>query len=123
MSQQLQQPIVLDTSVLLNFLRINRLNLIAWHSYNYIVTDHVASEITDHYPKQQERFAEAKANETLRQISVTNPTELAIFASLEHSGKLGAGSVPQLPMPQIKAISLRLMTVVQFVAPSKNTKA
>lgn len=83
--------IVSDTSVLVNFLRIDRMDLIAGHSHDFVVTDHVAGEITGHYPDQRARLAAALAVGTLRQVSVTDPAELALFGSLGASGRLGAG--------------------------------
>ena len=53
--------IVTDTSVLINFLRIDRTDLLAGHSHAFLATDHVAAEITDRYPDQQQRFAAALA--------------------------------------------------------------
>ena len=35
----------MDTSVLINFLCIDRMDLIARHSHQFIVTDHVAAEV------------------------------------------------------------------------------
>ena len=37
--------IALDTSVLINFLCIDRMDLIARYSHQFIVTDHVAAEV------------------------------------------------------------------------------
>ena len=42
--------VVTDASVLVNFLRIDRMDLIAGHSHAFIVTDHVADEVSDRYP-------------------------------------------------------------------------
>lgn len=47
--------VVADTSVLVNFLRIDRMDLIGAHPASFIVTDHVAIEIADTYPDQQAR--------------------------------------------------------------------
>ena len=38
---------VTDASLLVNFLRIDRMDLIAGHSHAFIVTDHVAGEVSD----------------------------------------------------------------------------
>ncbi len=51
--------IVTDTSVLINFLRIDRTDLTASHSHDFLATDHATAEISDRYPDQQQRFAEA----------------------------------------------------------------
>ena len=53
--------VVTDTSVLVNFLCIDRMDLIARHSYRFMITSHVVEEITDHYPEQQARLNAALA--------------------------------------------------------------
>ena len=83
--------VVTDASVLVNFLRIDRMDLIAGHSHEFIVTDHVADEISDRYPEQQQRFASAVKAGALSQQSVTNPSEVSLFGRLSASGRLGAG--------------------------------
>ena len=57
--QNLIRPaiIVTHTSVLINFLRIDRIDLIADHSHAFLATDHVANEVSNRYPDQQRRFA------------------------------------------------------------------
>lgn len=82
---------VTDASVLVNFLRIDRMDLIAGHSHKFIVTDHVADEISDRYPDQQQRFASAVRAGALSQQSVTNPSEVALFGKLSASARLGTG--------------------------------
>jgi len=48
-----QGQAVLETSVLVNFLKIDRVDLLARHpSYEFIITEHVRAEITQHYPDQ-----------------------------------------------------------------------
>ncbi len=46
--------IIADTNVLINFLRIDRLDLIARHFYQFVITDHVREEITEHHPVQRQ---------------------------------------------------------------------
>ena len=81
----------MDASVLINFLRIDRMDLIARHSHDFIVTDHVAAEISDRYPEQRKRFAEAIDATAISQTSVVSPEEMSLFESLSASGRLGAG--------------------------------
>ena len=83
--------VVTDASVLVNFLRIDRIDLIGKHSHAFIVTDHVAHEVSDRYPDQQQRFASAVEAGALSQQSVTSPAEIALFGKLSASGRLGAG--------------------------------
>lgn len=83
--------VVTDASVLVNFLRIDRMDLIAGHSHSFMVTDHVADEVSDQYPDQQQRFASAVAAGALSQESVTSHAEIVLFGTLSASGRLGAG--------------------------------
>ena len=83
--------IVMDASVLMNFLRTDRLDLLARHSQGFVVTDHVAAEVADRYPHQRRRYASAIDTGALQQESVTSSAELSLFGSLSASGRLGAG--------------------------------
>ena len=83
--------VVTDTSVLVNFLCIDRMDLIAAHAYDFVMTDHVATEITDHYPEQQERLAAALQAGVIRQESVSGEQALSVFKELSESRRLGAG--------------------------------
>ena len=81
--------IVADTSVLINFLRIDRMDLIGAHPHSFLATDHVATEIID--PIQQRRYATALAAGSLVEQRVNDPVEVAIFLCLAQRGRLGAG--------------------------------
>ena len=83
--------VVMDASVLVNFLRINRLDLIAGLPLRFTLTDHVSDEVSDRYPDQRERLASAFDAGVLSQIDVTSPEELSLFGSLSATGRLGAG--------------------------------
>ena len=112
-----EQPpaiIVTDTSVLINFLRIDRTDLIARHSHDFIATDHVAAEITDRYPDQQERFAAAVSAGAISETRVTAPEEIRLFGSMFAAGRLGAGECSAIALAihrcYILAIDDRLAT-------------
>lgn len=81
--------VVADTSVLVNFLRIDRMDLIGGHPDSFIATDHVAAEITD--PDQQSRYAAALSVGHLVEQRVDDPVEVEIFLRLSRGGRLGAG--------------------------------
>ena len=83
--------IVADASVLINFLRIDRMDLIASHSHRFLVTDHVEAEVTDFYPDQRTRLDDALQAGVLEQVSVDDRREVALFGALAGSGRLGAG--------------------------------
>ena len=83
--------VVADTSVLINFLRIDRMDLIAAHPASFIATDHVAAEITDTYPEQQARYFAALNAAHIIEQCIDDPAELEIFMRLSVKGRLGAG--------------------------------
>lgn len=90
--------VVSDASVLINFLRIDRMDFIANHSHDFVVTDHVAEEISSRYPDQHQRFALAIKAGAISQVSVSNPGEMTIFESLMQSRRLGAGECSAIAM-------------------------
>lgn len=106
--------IVTDTSVLINFLRIDRTDLIAGHSHDFLATDHVAAEISDRYPEQQQRFAAALDAGIIVETRVTGPEELHLFGTLFATGRLGAGECSAIVLAvhcgYILAIDDRLAT-------------
>ena len=81
--------IVADTSVLINFLRIDRMDLIGAHPDSFLATDHVAAEIID--PRQHSRYATALAAGFLVEQAVDDLVEVEIFLRLAQRGRLGAG--------------------------------
>lgn len=83
--------VVLDTSVLVNFLRIDRMDLVARHSHGFTVTDHVVAEITTAYPEQRARLAAARASGVVQEARITDPAEVALFGGLAASSGLGRG--------------------------------
>lgn len=86
------QDIVIDTSTLLNFLRIDRLDILASLSiYRFIVTDHVRFEVTSHYPLQLSNLERAFRAGHLVETSLADPLELDAFAALQAHGVLGDG--------------------------------
>ena len=106
--------IVTDASVLINFLRIDRTDLLAGHSHAFLATDHVAAEITDRYPDQQQRFAAALAADAISETRVTMPEEIRLFGSMFAAGRLGAGECSAIALAihrrYILAIDDRLAT-------------
>jgi Predicted nucleic acid-binding protein, contains PIN domain len=83
--------IVIDASVLINFLRIDRMDLLGSYSRNFLITDHVGEEIADHYPEQQARLRAALDRGWVEQQAITKPEELRLFGALMSEAKLGAG--------------------------------
>jgi predicted nucleic acid-binding protein len=83
--------VVTDTSVLINFLRIDRMDLIARHSHRFVITGHVREEVTDNFPEQQVRLNAALADGTLEEVVVDGEIALDLFKTLTETHRLGTG--------------------------------
>ncbi len=98
---------VLDTSVLLNFLKVDRLDLLTQHpNYRFLVTDHVRAEITQHYPDQLTRLEAALIAGKLDEIQVTDPKELQVFGQLHGAKRLGAGECSAIAVAANRGLPL-----------------
>ncbi len=83
--------VIADTSVLINFLAIGRMDLIKRHSCRFLIIDHVRQEITEHYQEQFTRLKEALEQCIIEEISVTDPEEVETFAKLTKLESFGNG--------------------------------
>lgn len=83
--------LVTDTSVLVNFLRIDRMALLRDLPCQFLVTDHAASEVKDFYPEQVERYNAALATDCIEACAVTDDVALQIFGRLTGTSRLGIG--------------------------------
>lgn len=64
-----KQDVVLDTSVLINFAKVERLDLLAAHPlYSFVVTDHVRGEVSEHYEEQFEAVDSAIQQGILKEL-------------------------------------------------------
>jgi predicted nucleic acid-binding protein len=73
--------VVTDTCILINFMQVERLDLLCQHKdYRIVITEHVRSEIADQ--QQAVDLASAVSAGEIEETSVTDPTELALFATL-----------------------------------------
>lgn len=100
--------VVSDTSVLVNFLRIDRMDLIGRHPFRFVVTDHVAAEITDHYAEQKARFQAAVAAGVLEQHSITGAAALDLFSQLSETRRLGAGESAAIAYAAVNGFALAI---------------
>ena len=89
MRQQSPTPIVLDASVLLNFVKIGRIELLGQLDTSVVLLDQVLDEVRR--PKQREAVEDAVKAGILDLQSVRDPVEVALFANLRTDGRLGAG--------------------------------
>ena len=83
--------LITDTSVLMNFININRLDLLDIFQGTFFITDHVISEITIDFPEQQKVLTNGIQAEILKVVSVDRPNELDLYNELIKSGRLGSG--------------------------------
>jgi len=88
-----QLHVIVDASVLINFLRIDRMDLIGAHPGSFIVTDKVADEIS--YPDQKSRYKAALSSGYLVQQKIDDPLEVEQFLrlNLKYGQHLGAGEL------------------------------
>ena len=86
--------VVADTSVLLNFLKIRRMDLIAKHPRRFLATDHVEAEISNE--EQRAAFVAAVAAGQLDTCTVNDPREVELFLRLRPGVRLGAGECSAL---------------------------
>ncbi len=53
MAMKDREDAISDTSVLINFLAVGRLDLFVKHpKYRFVITGHVRREVTTHYPEE-----------------------------------------------------------------------
>ena len=83
--------VITDASVLINFLVLDRTELLAHlPGHRFVVTDHVRAEVSAHYPDQLQRLEQALSSGVLAEIAVTDLAEVQLFAQLSAAG-LGIG--------------------------------
>jgi len=100
--------VVADTSVLINFLVIDRMDLIAGYARHVLVTDHVGAEITSTYPDQQQRYEDALAAGTVERLRVDGEAELALFGRLATPGRLGPGECSAIAVAVLRRHALAI---------------
>jgi predicted nucleic acid-binding protein len=83
--------VVADTSVLINFLRIQRMDLIGRHACRFLATNHVEQEISEHYGEQHAAYAAALATGQIHTCAVIDPDEVQLYLKLSQGRRLGSG--------------------------------
>jgi predicted nucleic acid-binding protein len=89
-------PIALDTSIMLNFIKVERLTLLGRLGQSLVIPDHVRSEVRR--PVQIEMADCAIADGIFTVEAVTDPAEMSLFVALRAEGRLGAGECAVLAM-------------------------
>lgn len=77
-----EPTIIADASALINFLRIDRVEILGALQPNVLVTTHVRAEITQTFPEQVERLDRALEAGLVQEIAADRPEELALFGRL-----------------------------------------
>lgn len=100
--------VITDTSVLINFLVLDKVGLLPrLPNKKFVVTDHVRAEVTEHYQEQLQRLELALSTGTLDEISVTALAEVELFAQLTATG-LGIGECSAIAVAIHRAFSLAI---------------
>ena len=89
MRQKVPMPIIIDVSVLLNFVKIERIELLGQLGTSVVLLDQVLDEVRR--PEQREVVEGVVKVGILDLQSVRDPVEVALFANLRADGRLGAG--------------------------------
>jgi len=99
--------VVLDTSVLLNFLRVGRLDLlIGLPRQVFLVTDHVRGEVTE--PAHAGVLGEAIAGGLMREVRVDAAEEVAAFGRLVGLRVLGVGECAALSVAVCRGLPIAI---------------
>jgi len=100
--------VITDTSVLINFLVLDRTELLSrLPDHRFVVTDHVRAEITDHYQDQLQRLEAAFAAGILEEIRVADLQEVRLFAQLTETG-LGIGECSAIAVAAHRKLALAI---------------
>lgn len=98
---------MLDTSVLLNFLRVGRLDLLVrLPEHEFLVTDHVRLEVTD--AECARMLGVALRHEQMREARVDAPMEVAAFQQLAAVRVLGLGECAALAVAVCRQLPIAI---------------
>lgn len=102
-----RRPIVLDTCVLINFLAVDRMDLLAAHPrYEFLLTEHARAEVSGYYAEELARLKAALHSAVVKEIVVDAPEELEAFASLIEDRRLGAGECASIAAASLRRFDL-----------------
>jgi len=100
--------VITDSSVLINFLAVDRMDLLATHPNQFLITDHVASEITYAYSERYDRFQDALRLGIIAQITVNDPSEVDVFIKLTSKHRLGDGECSAIAVAKHRGYTLAI---------------
>jgi len=96
--------LIADTSLLINFLNIDRMYLIGKHDPKCAITAHVLEEVDD--AKQRAALGRAIEDGHVSLIDVTDDAEVELFAHLQRDGRLGSGECSAIAVALRRGYSL-----------------
>lgn len=100
--------VITDTSTLVNFLRVGRVDLLAGlASYRFVVTDHVRAEVTSYYPTQLSNFEFALLASHIVEMMLDAPADLTVFAELK-ALRLGDGECASIAVALNRGLPLAI---------------
>lgn len=86
--------LILDASVLINFLKVNRVDLLSRLDTDLVITEHVRNEVTEHYSEQVVILEQAVADGVITELRIDDLEEIEAvnnFRNQPHSKRLGWG--------------------------------
>ena len=95
----------MDTSSLINFLRIDRVDLLAGYPHAFLVPDHVVKEVTRR--NQHRRLAAALAADSVSETSL-EPEEVELFEEMRTGRRLGSGESAAIAIAVHRRYSLAM---------------
>ena len=98
--------IICDTAIIVNFLKINRIDLLDRSSHTFLVSDHVQQEIALDYPAQLKRFQKALKKSIIQKIPGEDSEEFDLFAALFKTGQLSVCESATLAAAAYRGYSL-----------------
>lgn len=86
--------LILDASVLINFLAVDRMDLMMSHPAHVLITEHVRVEVREEYPEQLARLERAITDKVVEVFDLTAIPEMATMIELRSRGgkkRMGIG--------------------------------
>ena len=86
--------LILDASVLINFLKISRIDLIQSYPAEIIITEHVRDEVTQFFPEQLAQLEKALADGVIKELIINDLIEIEEIVSFrfqKSQNRLGMG--------------------------------
>lgn len=100
---------VIETSTLINFLRIGRVDLLAnLSAYRFLVPDNVQAEVLTNYPVQYANLDLALRAGQLQVIPLTDPAEVAVYVAMQKLRVLGDGECAAIALAQVRGLPLAM---------------